>query len=341
MNTGIRADQTLNFLEIARSVLHAESQAIATTAAHLDDSLRQAVECLLAHNGKVIVSGIGKSGHVGQKIVSTLCSTGTPAVFLHPAEAYHGDLGVYTPGDPTIFISKSGCTLEVLRLLPNLHLFQSPIIALVGNLESPLARLADIVLDARVNREADGLNLAPTCSSAVSLAIGDALAVALMQARCFTERDFARYHPAGQLGRNLHLCVSDVMHRRSNVAWVNTETSLREVIIAMTHHPLGAACVIAEDFMLLGLITDGDLRRSLLTYEDIRPLRAMDIMSLHPITIPPQASLKEATDLMESRPSQISVLPVVEPQSNQCLGLVRIHDIFQPMQMENYDKTNS
>ena len=339
MNTSIQADQILDCLEIARSVLNAESQAIAAIATHLDDSLRQAVECLLAHNGKVIVSGIGKSGHVGQKIVSTLCSTGTPAVFLHAAEAYHGDLGVYTPGDPTILISKSGSTIEILRLLPSLRLFQSPIIALVGNLESPLAHQADIVLDARVDREADTLNLAPTCSSAVSIAIGDALAVALMQARSFTERDFARYHPAGQLGRNLHLHVSDVMHRRSNVAWVNTETSLREVIIAMTHHPLGAACVINEDIVLLGLITDGDLRRALLAYEDIRPLCAVDIMSLHPITVSPQASLKEATDLMENRPSQISVLPVVDPQSTHCLGLVRIHDIFQPMQVVSYDKT--
>jgi arabinose-5-phosphate isomerase len=340
MSTCIQDDQTLNCLEIARSVMNAESQAIAATATHLDDSLRQAVECLLAHNGKVIVSGIGKSGHVGQKIVSTLCSTGTPAVFLHAAEAYHGDLGVYTPGDPTILISKSGSTFEVLRLLPNLRHFQSAIIAIVGNLDSPLAHQADIVLDARVKREADRLNLAPTCSSAVSLAIGDALAVALMQARRFTERDFARYHPAGQLGRNLHLRVSEVMHQRSNVACVNTKTSLREVIIAMTQHPLGAACVISEDFVLLGLITDGDLRRGLLAYEDIRPLRAMDIMSLHPIIISRQASLKEATDLMESRPSQISVLPVVDPQSNQCLGLVRIHDIFQPMQAVSYDKTN-
>src|SRR5579859_847537 len=200
MNTHIRKDQTLDCLEIARSVLHAESQAIAAIATRLDDSLQQAVECLLAHNGKVIISGIGKSGHIGQKIVATLCSTGTPAVFLHPAEAYHGDLGVYTPGDPTILISKSGSTLELMRLLPNLRSFQSPIIALVGNLDSPLAHQADIVLDARVNKEADTLNLAPTCSSAVSLAIGDALAVALMQTRRFTEQDFARYHPSGQLG---------------------------------------------------------------------------------------------------------------------------------------------
>jgi arabinose-5-phosphate isomerase len=199
--------------EIARAVIEDEARVLATVAARLDHHWNAAVEVLLNHKGKVIVSGIGKSGHVGQKIAATLASTGTPAVFLHAAEAVHGDLGIYTPGDPSILISKSGSTAELLRLIPILRQFRSPLIAIVGNLNSPMAKQADVVLDARVDREADPLNLAPTCSTTAALALGDALAVVLMQARSFTDKDFARYHPAGQLGRNLWLKVADVMHQ--------------------------------------------------------------------------------------------------------------------------------
>jgi arabinose-5-phosphate isomerase len=316
--------------EIAQAVLQVEAQALAAAADRLDHAMTKAVELLLAHAGKAVVSGIGKSGHIGQKIAATLASTGTPAVFLHAAEAVHGDLGIYTPGDPSILISKSGSTAELLRLIPVLRQFRSPLIAIVGNLNSPMAKQADVVLDARVEREADPLNLAPTCSTIVALALGDALAVALMMARRFTDQDFARYHPAGQLGRNLWLKVADVMHDHDAVAWVKPETPLRQVIIAMSERPLGAACVVDEQFLLLGIITDGDLRRALLTHEDIRRLHAADCMMRQPITITPEASLKDATRLMEDRPSQISVLPVVDSPSQRCLGLIRIHDIYQP-----------
>jgi arabinose-5-phosphate isomerase len=316
--------------EIAREVLAAEAQALAAVAARLDQNLTKAVELLLGHEGKVVVSGIGKSGHIGQKIAATFASTGTPAVFLHAAEAVHGDLGIYTPGDPSILISKSGSTAELLRLIPVLRQFRSPLIAIVGNLNAPIAKQADVVLDARVAREADPLNLAPTCSTTAALALGDALAVVLMMARRFTDQDFARYHPAGQLGRNLWLKVADVMHQNESVAWVKPETPLRQVIIAMSQRPLGAACVVDENLMLLGIITDGDLRRTLLTHEDIRRLQASDCMTRQPTTITPEASLKEATRLMEDRPSQISVLPVVDSLSQRCLGLIRIHDIYQP-----------
>lgn len=316
--------------EIAREVLAVEAQAVAAVAARLDQNLTKAVELLLKHEGKVVVSGIGKSGHIGQKIAATLASTGTPAVFLHAAEAVHGDLGIYTPGDPSILISKSGSTAELLRLIPVLRQFRSPLIAILGNLNSPIAGQVDVVLDARVEREADPLNLAPTCSTTAALALGDALAVALMMARRFTDQDFARYHPAGQLGRNLWLKVSDVMHQNEAVAWVKPETPLRQVIIAMSQRPLGAACVVDENFLLLGIITDGDLRRTLVTHEDIRLLRASDCMTRQPITIPPEASLRQASRLMEDRPSQISVLPVVDPLNQRCLGLIRIHDIYQP-----------
>jgi arabinose-5-phosphate isomerase len=321
---------TPDWLEIARAVLENEAKALAAVAARLNHSLTEAVELLLRHAGKVVVSGIGKSGHIGQKIAATLASTGTPAVFLHAAEAVHGDLGIYTPGDPSILISKSGSTAELLRLIPILRQFRSPLIAIVGNLNAPMAKQADVVLDARVEREADPLNLAPTCSTIAALALGDALAVALMQARRFTDQDFARFHPAGQLGRNLWLKVADVMHQDEAVAWVEPETPLRQVIIAMSQHPLGAACVVDKEHLLRGIVTDGDLRRVLLTHEEIKGLRAAECMTRQPTTISPQASLKEATRLMEDRPSQISVLPVVDPLSQRCLGLIRIHDIYQP-----------
>jgi arabinose-5-phosphate isomerase len=321
---------SIDWQEIARGVLEREAQALTAVAERLDARWNQAVELLLSHQGKVVVSGIGKSGHIAQKIAATFASTGTPAVFLHAAEAVHGDLGIYTPGDPSILISKSGSTAELLRLIPILRQFRSPLIAIVGNLNAPMAKQADVVLDARVEKEADPLNLAPTCSTTAALALGDALAVALMQARRFTDQDFARYHPAGQLGRNLWLKVADVMHQDETVAWVKPEAPLRQVIIAMSQRPLGAACVVDPDRLLLGIITEGDLRRVLLTHDDIRGLRATDCMARQPITISPQASLKEATRLMEDRPSQISVLPVVDPVSQRCLGLIRIHDIYQP-----------
>jgi arabinose-5-phosphate isomerase len=181
-----------------------------------------------------------------------------------------------------------------------------------------------------VEREADTLNLAPTCSTTVALALGDALAVSLMHARQFSRQDFARYHPGGQLGRNLWLRVADVMHQGEDVAWVRLDTPLRQVIIAMTERPLGAACVVDEEFNLLGLVTDGDLRRALLAHEDIRQLRSADCMSRKPLTVAPEASLREAIRLMEDRSSQISVLPVLDPKTRRCLGLVRIHDIYQP-----------
>jgi len=323
-------DGKQNWLKVGRTVLEAEARAIVEVAHRLDDNFSRALELILGATGKVVVSGIGKSGHVGQKIAATLASTGTPAVFLHAAEAVHGDLGIYTPGDPSILISKSGSTAELLRLIPILRQFQSPLIALVGNLKSPIAQKADVVLDARVDREADALNLAPTCSTTVALALGDALAVSLMVARQFSPQDFARFHPGGQLGRTLWLRVADVMHLGEAVAWVKPETPLKQVIIAMTEHPLGAACVVNEESQLLGLVTEGDLRRALLAHDDLRYLQAQDCMTRNPITVTPDLSLKEAARIMEDRPSQISVLPVVEPVGGKSLGLIRIHDIYQP-----------
>jgi arabinose-5-phosphate isomerase len=305
-----------------------EAEAIRVASDRLNGDFSRAVEILKVHPGKIIVSGVGKSGHIAQKIAATFSSTGSPAVFLHPTDAVHGDLGVYTPGDPTILVSKSGATLELLRLLPILREFHSPLIGIVGNLNSTLAHEMDAVLDACVERESDPLDLAPTTSAIVALALGDALAAALMTAHDFKAQDFARFHPAGQLGRNLWLHVADVMHKVDTVARVHPGATLKEVVIAMTRSPLGAACVLDEQRRLLGIITDGDVRRSLEKHDDIRLLAARQVMVSKPITIAPDATLRTAVDRMEKRPSQISVLPVVD-DNGQCLGLVRIHDIYQ------------
>jgi arabinose-5-phosphate isomerase len=322
--------QKHEWLDIARTALKNESDAILQVAVRLDEAFIQAVALILHHPGKVIVTGMGKSGHIARKLVGTLCSTGTQAVFLHAAEAIHGDIGIFTPGDPAIIICKSGSTSEIIRLIPFLKQMNSPIIAIAGNLESPLARQADIVLDGRVDREADPLGLAPTSSSMAALAIGDALASTLIYARKFTAEDFALKHPGGQLGRNLILKVAEVMHRGSAVAWVREDESFRAAVIAMTQHPLGAACVINEKRKLLGIVTDGDIRRALHEHEDIRPLTVKDVMTKNPITIDTEAPLREALQVMEDRPSQIAVLPVQDHCTGQCLGLIRLHDIYQP-----------
>ena len=316
-------------IAMARAVMLSEAEAISMAAARLDQALVKATQLILAHSGKVVVTGLGKSGLVGQKIVATFCSTGTPAVFLHPADALHGDLGVYEPGDPSILISKSGGTAELVRLVPRLRQFESPLIGILGNRTSALGDQMDVVLDASVEREADPCNIAPTSSAVVSMALGDALASALMRARNFTVDDFARFHSGGQLGRNLSLTAADVINPRERTACVSQEAPLKEVVIAMTQYPLGAACVLTDDNKLAGLITDGDLRRALTNHDDIRALRARDIMTRTPVAIGPQLRLKEALQLMENRPTQISVLPVIDAEQ-RCLGLLRIHDIYSP-----------
>ena len=306
-----------------------EAEAIAAAAKRLDGDFARAVKLLQDHSGKVVVTGVGKSGCVAQKLAATLCSTGTPAVYLHPSDASHGDLGIYAPGDPTILISKSGTTSELVRLLPALRRLNSPLIGILGNRHSPLGREMDVLLDGSVRAEADSFNLAPTASTAVASALGDALALAVMQARRLTPEDFAQRHPAGQLGRNLRVLVEQVMHSGADVAWATPDSSMHSVIIGMNRCPLGAACVVDADGRLLGLITDGDLRRALENNEDIRHVRASDLMTKDPVTIAPGATLREALQMMEDRPSQISVLPVVDCSDNRCRGLLRLHDLYQ------------
>jgi len=315
------------WLAAARAALEIEAGAVSAAAARLGDELIRAVDLIVGHPGKVVVTGIGKSGHVARSIVATLCSTGTAAVFLHPAEAAHGDLGVYTPGDPTVLISKNGASSELQDLIPLLRDFRSPLIGILGSASSPVAARVDVLLDASVEREADPNNLAPTASTVTALAIGHALAVALMRARRFTAEEFGRYHPGGQLGRNLLLSVGETMHPVAEAAVVTPEASLKEVIVAMTRRPLGGALVVTPDGALAGLLTDGDLRRALATHDDIRTLSAGDVMTRTPVSIAPEASLAEALDRMERRPSQLSVLPVVDP-NGRALGLLRLHDVY-------------
>ena len=323
-----KVDQRTQWLAAARKAMEIEAQAILAASGRLDQNLIRAVELILGHSGKLVVIGLGKSGHIARKIVATLQSTGTPTVFLHPTEAAHGDLGMCQDGDSVLMVSKSGATAELLELLPPLREFQAAFIGILGNPSSPLAREMDVVLDAGVVREADPDGFTPTASSAAALALGDALAVALMQARAFTAEHFSRFHAGGQLGRNLRMRVGEVMHCGDEVAWVKPEDSLKHVVIAMSQHPLGAACVLSPAGLLTGLITDGDVRRALQDHDDIRTLRAEDVMTLRPSTLSPDTLLHEALAFMEDRPSQISVVPVVDA-SGLCLGLLRLHDIYR------------
>ena len=322
--------KSLSRLEVGRQAMMAEAAAIKLAAKRLDDSFEKALDVILESKGKLMVCGIGKSGHIGTKLAATLSSCGISSVFLHAAEAIHGDLGVYQPGDPTIVLSKSGSTAEVLRLMPMFKKFESPVIAIVGNVDSPIAAAADIVLDGSVESEADPLNLMPTSSSTVSLAIGDALAAALVQARDFTREDFATYHPGGQLGRNLLLKVEDVMHPVDQMACAKAEETLRDVVIQMTKFPLGGACIVDDNNCLIGIITDGDIRRLLSKEGDILSLRVGDCMTKSPIWTRLSTSLGDAVRLMEDRSSQISILPVLADKGTQLIGLLRLHDAYQP-----------
>ena len=319
-----------DLLDAARKTVLAEADALRGAVEKIDERLIVAADVILREAaGRVIVTGIGKSGWIGRKLAATLSSTGTPAVFLHPAEAAHGDLGLVREGDPVLMISKSGTTAELMRMVHPLRAFRCPLIGILGNISSPLAREMDVVLDASVAREADPAGLVPTSSAVVALAMGHALMVVLMEVRRFGAADFAKLHVGGQLGRNLKLRVQDVMHSGDEVAWVAPTDSLKQVVIAMSERPLGVACVVDAHHTLLGIITDGDVRRALRTHDDIRTLTALSAMTASPVTVDPHALLQDALSLMEDRPSQIYVLPVVDAEGT-CRGVLRLHDVYQP-----------
>ena len=313
---------------IAASILKTEANELLQAADRVSESIVDAAKLIDNHNGKVMICGLGKSGLIAQKIAATFCSVGRKAVFLHAVDALHGDLGIFEAGDPTIVISKSGSTEEIVRLIPILKEFESPLIGIVGNMNSSIIDDLDIVLDASVDNEADPLGIVPTSSTTLTLSIGDALAGVLMSVKGFNKNDFARFHPSGSLGKRLLLTVENIMQHISNVAVVNMTDKLRKVVIAMTEKPNGAAIVKCKNDGF-GLITDGDLRRCLAEGEDIDLLDAERIMTTDPVSISSNSSVDNALKLMEDRLSQISVLPVVSIENGECLGLIRLHDIYQ------------
>ena len=313
---------------VASSILHDEGQELINAADRISSSVVEACDLIVKHPGKVVICGMGKSGLIAQKIAATLCSIGNKAVFLHAAEATHGDLGIYAPGDPTILISKSGSTIELVKLIPILKEFNSPLIGILGNMKSSLVDHMEIVLDASVSREIDPLGLLPPARRRLTLAIGDALAAVIMSHQGFNHEDFAKLHPAGDLGRRLRFTVEDIMQPINNVAVVKKDDKLRKVVIDMTEKPYGAALVLSDE-TLLGIVTEGDLRRCLAENGDIDKMLVSEIMSTNPISINIKAPLRDALTLMEERESQISVLPVVNDDEKLCCGLLRLHDVYQ------------
>jgi len=315
----------------AKSVLLKEALAIKEAADRIsNEDLTCAIDILQRENGKIVVTGIGKSGHVGKKMAAMLCSTGSPTAYLHPSEAVHGDLGIHQYGDPVIFLSNSGTTPELLYLEPVFRSRGAQIVGILGNPQSPLAEKVDVLLDASVKEEADPLGIVPTASFAVAAALGDALGSALMSRRNFDKNEYAKTHPAGQLGRNLILRVKDVFHLKEKVACLNENARIKEAVIEMSKFPLGAACILNND-KLIGIITDGDLRRALQKAENLVELQATEIMCHQPKTIGPNESLGEALKFMEQgNPTPVSILPVVCPDTGILLGLLRLHDILAP-----------
>lgn len=317
MNDNINS---LSVIETARQVFEVQAQALNAAGARLDGSFEQAVELILSTSGRVIVSGMGKSGIIGNKIAATLASTGTPSFAVHPAEAYHGDLGMFTSTDVAILISYSGETEEVIRLIPSLRHFGVKTIALVGNPSSTLGRNADLVLDVSVVREACPNNLAPTTSTTVTLAMGDALAVALIVQRKFKPHDFAVFHPGGSLGRRLLTRARDVMHK--NLPISSPHDSLREVIMTITQAGLGISVVVGAG-EIAGVITDGDLRRALFNHEKIDGLSASDVMTRNPLTISESEMFADAENIMLK--SGVTSLLVVN-EDGVLSGIIKLQD---------------
>ena len=311
-----------------RRVLATEAAAVAALEHRLDDSFARACAVVLACTGKVVVTGMGKSGHVGSKIASTLASTGTPSFFLHPGEAIHGDIGMITAADVVLALSNSGETDELLTILPVIKRLDVPLIALTGNGGSSLARYATVTLDVSVPAEACPLNLAPTASTTATLAMGDALAIAVLEARGFTEEDFARSHPGGSLGRRLLLHVEDVMRKGDELPRVGPDTPLSAGLLEMSRKGLGMTTVVDAAGRVLGIFTDGDLRRTLDRQLDIHATRMADVMTTKCKVAAPRMLAAEAVHLMETH--RITSLPVVQSNDDRLLvGALNVHDLLR------------
>jgi len=312
-----------NALELARTVLRIEAQAVAALVDRLDGAFLRAVDLLLQCRGRVVVSGVGKSGHVGRKIAATMSSTGTPAMFVHAAEAAHGDLGMITRSDVLLALSYSGETAELLTIVPTLKREGTPLVAITGSAGSSLARHADVHLDVRVDKEACPLNLAPTSSTTAMLALGDALAVACLDARGFGPADFARSHPGGALGRRLLTKVEDVMATGNDIPSVPVTASVMEAIREISLKRLGMTAVLETDGRVAGIFTDGDLRRLLERGASVRELAVAEVMTRNPLTISPGALAAEAAQLIEStRRNQLLVV-----ENGRLVGALHAHDL--------------
>jgi arabinose-5-phosphate isomerase len=312
-------------LEHGRRVLEVEARAIAALKDRLDERFERALELLYGCAGKVVVSGMGKSGLVGQKIAATLASTGTPSFFVHPAEGLHGDLGMVARGDVLIAISNSGETEEVLKILPFMKRLNIPVIALTGRLQSTLAKHSEAVLDISVEEEACPLGLTPTASTTATLAMGDALAIALLEKRGFREEDFAQFHPGGTLGRRLLLRVRDLMHKGEAIPQVPAGVPARDAIVEMTRKKLGMTTVVDGEGQLVGVITDGDLRRLLERGVDLAASPAGALASPHPKTIGPEELAARAVQTME----QFSITSLVVCEEGRVVGVIHLHDLLK------------
>lgn len=314
-------------IALAKAVIDIEAQAAQQLAARIDTHFADAVAAMLHCEGRIVVLGMGKSGHIGHKLAATLASTGSPAFFVHPGEASHGDLGMITPKDVVVALSNSGETDEILTILPLIKRLNVPLIALTGNPDSRLASEADYHLDVSVDKEACPLGLAPTSSTTASLVMGDALAIALLESRGFTEADFALSHPGGRLGKRLLLHVADIMHRGQGIPQVAVDASLSEALAEISRKGLGMAVVVGQGNTVAGLFTDGDLRRLLDHGEvDISKLQIKDVMNTQCKTIHPDILAAEALQIMENR--RMNAFPVVD-ETGQLVGALSMHDLLR------------
>ena len=315
-----------DLLALAAEVLEIESRAVDQLKSRLDESFIAACRLCLGTDGRVVVTGMGKSGHIGGKIASTLASTGTPSFFMHPAEASHGDLGMITASDTLLAVSYSGETQEVVTILPLIKRMGAKLISMTGKPGSTLANAADVHLDVSVSKEACPLDLAPTASTTAMLAMGDAMAVALLESRGFTAEDFARSHPSGSLGKRLLLRVEDVMHTGDQIPSVGGEVSLSDGLVEMSQKGLGMTAIVDSDHRLLGIFTDGDLRRAMDAGRDVHETRMSTVMHRDCITARPDTMAAEAVHRLDE--NKITALLVVD-DDNVLVGALNIHDLFR------------
>lgn len=319
----------MDILEEAKDVLRQEAAGIEKLIPTLDRNFVNAVHMIMESKGRVIVTGMGKSGHIARKVSATLSSTGTPSIFLHPAEAIHGDLGMVTGEDVVLAFSNSGETMEILNILPSLKRIGAKLISVVGNHNSTLAKNSDIILDASVEKEACPLGLAPTTSTTVALALGDALAVCLLSAHHFTKTQFAIFHPGGALGRKLLLTVENVMHKGNDNPVISEDSTVQDALFMMTEKGLGAVSVVDEEGKLIGLVTDGDVRRGLETGSNFLQWPVDAMMTKSPRVILNDKLAAEALHIMEkNQPRPITVLPVVD-KDHKAVGMIHLTDLLR------------